>query len=80
MKASLREQNLEYLDQMLVHWPLGLKAKEDHLVHQMPLHQMWAGLEECLDQGLIRSLGVSNFNCQLLLDLLSYAKHRPQVN
>jgi len=80
VKTSLRELKVDYLDQMLIHWPLGIKAKEDHLVKQIPLHVFWAELESCVEKGLIRSIGVSNFNCQLMLDLLSYCKIRPDVN
>jgi len=32
VKSSLRELKVDYVDQMLIHWPLGIKAKEDHLV------------------------------------------------
>ena len=44
------------------------------------LHQTWAELEKLVDEGLIKSIGVSNYNVQLLNDLLNYARVKPAVN
>ena len=40
----------------------------------------WRAMEELVDAGLVRSIGVSNFSSLQLADLLSYARHRPAVN
>ena len=37
-------------------------------------------METCVRKGLCKRIGVSNFNCQLLLDLLSYAEIQPFAN
>ena len=37
-------------------------------------------MEECVKLGLCNSIGVSNFNCQMILDLLTYAKIPPAIN
>jgi diketogulonate reductase-like aldo/keto reductase len=37
-------------------------------------------MENLVDKGLTKSIGVSNFNVQLLWDLLSYARIPPAVN
>lgn len=34
-------------------------------------------MESLIDIGLVRSLGISNFNCSIILDLLRYARIRP---
>ena len=40
----------------------------------------WQVMEECVRQGKVRSIGVSNFNRHHLDDLLSYAEIRPVIN
>ena len=36
-------------------------------------------LEECADEGLIRSIGVSNFNSQQIQEILDKARIKPAV-
>jgi D-xylose reductase len=45
----------------------------------VPLAETWAALEELVAAGLVKHIGVCNFNCALLRDLLSYARVRPEV-
>ena len=45
-----------------------------------PLHILWPEMEALVGKGLTKSIGVSNFNTQLLWDLLSYCKIKPVVN
>ena len=44
------------------------------------MHILWPKLETMVDQGLCRSIGVSNFNLQMLADLLCYCRIKPVVN
>ena len=43
----------------------------------VPISETWQAMEEIQKAGLVRHIGVSNFNCQLLRDLLSYCRVRP---
>jgi diketogulonate reductase-like aldo/keto reductase len=47
---------------------------------QAPNHLTWKGMEELVDRGLARNIGVCNFNVQHIIDLLSYARIRPFSN
>ena len=44
------------------------------------MHVLWAKMEALVDLGLARSIGVSNFNVQLISDMLTYARIPPAVN
>lgn len=46
---------------------------------QVPLQETWQAMEELVQAGLVKNIGVSNFNISLIRDLLSYAKIRPSV-
>ncbi len=45
----------------------------------VPIIETWRAMEELVDQGLVRHIGVSNFGCSLLRDLLAQARIRPAV-
>lgn len=44
------------------------------------IHETWEGMEELLDKGLVRQIGVSNFPVSLLHELLSKSRIAPAVN
>lgn len=51
----------------------------------VPIQETWQALESLVitkdnPKGLLRSIGVANFNAQLLYDVLRYAKIKPAVN
>ena len=46
----------------------------------MDYRETWSAMEECVTQGLAKSIGVSNFNVRQLLDILEIAKIKPVVN
>ena len=43
------------------------------------LHETYTGMETAVQQGLMRHIGISNYNGQLILDVLCYAKIHPSV-
>lgn len=78
---SLKKMKLEYFDLYLVHWPVNECLDQGKLIFKkVPLYKTWKGMEDIYKKGLAKSIGVSNFNCQILLDLFTYAEVIPAVN
>lgn len=69
IEESIAKLKTDYLDLLLIHWPVKDCIKET-----------WQVMEGFVEEGKIRSIGLSNFNPHHLDDLLSYAKIRPVVN
>ncbi|HEY2147250.1 MAG TPA: aldo/keto reductase, partial [Pirellulales bacterium] len=46
---------------------------------RVPLSETWQAMEEVVRAGLVRRIGVCNYNCALLRDLLAYGSMRPAV-
>jgi alcohol dehydrogenase (NADP+) len=44
------------------------------------VHETWGAMEEMVDQGLVRSIGVSNFPVSLLHELMTRSRIPPAVN
>ena len=45
-----------------------------------PFSETWEALEKCVEEGLIKSIGVSNFSPEKIEDFMPGAKIRPAVN
>ena len=45
----------------------------------VPISETWRAMEELVAAELVRDIGVCNFGCSLLRDLMSYAQIRPAV-
>ncbi|OMO60788.1 Aldo/keto reductase [Corchorus capsularis] len=85
IKKSLRNLQLDYLDMYLIHWPLKLSEEaklppqKEH-VFPLDIKSVWEAMEECKNLGLTKGIGVSNFTCKNLEELLSIAKIPPAIN
>lgn len=49
------------------------------ILEHSPLHRTWAALENQVEKGYVKYIGVCNFNVALLMDLLSYARVKPSM-
>ena len=78
LRLSLSKLQLTHVDCYLIHWPAGYFDTDP--ANRVPIHQLYAKLEQLVDMGLTKSIGVSNFNLQLMADLLCYCRHKPVVN
>ncbi|MEM6818470.1 MAG: aldo/keto reductase [Pseudomonadota bacterium] len=45
----------------------------------VPLHETWAAMEQLVDDGLVKRIGVCNYNTGLIHDLMSYARIKPAM-
>lgn len=91
-KKQLADWGIEYFDLYLIHFPVALKyvdpsvryppgwavdGKEDYQLSSAPIQETWTAMEDLVAKGYAKSIGISNFQGSLILDLLRYAKIRP---
>jgi methylglyoxal/glyoxal reductase len=69
VEKSLKLLNLEYIDQILLHWPEPAERLN-----------AWKQLESIYKRGLVKSIGVSNFMERHLRELINNAEIVPAVN
>ncbi|KAL8552029.1 hypothetical protein ACS0TY_000911 [Phlomoides rotata] len=88
LKKTLQNLKLEYIDLYLIHWPVSLKPKtgfeypvaDKKNIIPFDCKSAWSGMEEAQRLGLAKSIGVSNFTCKKIEDLLAFATIPPVVN
>ncbi|KAI9274327.1 xylose reductase [Phascolomyces articulosus] len=93
-KRSLDDLGLDYVDMYLIHFPVALEHVPFEVKYpagwtqpgdtqvtraRTPMHVTWAAMEALVDEGLVRNIGMSNFNAQLMMDLLSYCRIQPAL-
>jgi D-xylose reductase len=90
-RKQLEDLGLEYFDLYLIHFPVALKwvdpaeryppgwAGADGKVtfSNATIQETWQAMESLVDKKLARSIGISNFSAQLIMDLLRHARIRP---
>lgn len=69
LDKSLELLGGDYIDLVLIHWPADGYNK-----------QTWQIMEEYVDKGKIKSIGVSNFSPEQLKELIGYARIKPVLN
>ena len=77
---SLQKLQLSYVDLYLDHWPCGKDYTGQNKFEFVPLKEMWPKFEALVEKGMTKSIGVSNYNVQNILIVLSICKIKPVVN
>jgi methylglyoxal/glyoxal reductase len=70
-EGSLKRLGLDYLDLYLIHWPMPKRGL---------FCETWRALEMLYQEGVVRAIGVSNFEAHHLDTLLADCAVRPMVN
>ena len=90
-RKQLSDWGLDYFDLFLIHFPISLKYVDPSVRYppgwqdengnvtpgKTPIQETWQEMEKLVDRGLAHSIGISNFNAQLLMDLQRYARIPP---
>ena len=90
-KKQLNDWGIDYFDLYIVHFPISLKYVDPSeryppgftydgknvVPGNATIQETWTAMEGLVEKGLAKSVGISNFNGQLIMDLLRYAKIVP---
>ncbi|KAK4937285.1 hypothetical protein LTR10_022042 [Elasticomyces elasticus] len=92
---TLSDLGLDYLDLYLIHFPLPLQYvdpaeryppgwsiaadKWETKTADVPLADTWKAMEGLVEKGLVKNIGVCNFQGGLLLDLVRSARIKPAM-
>ncbi|KAM7534602.1 hypothetical protein Aperf_G00000117110 [Anoplocephala perfoliata] len=89
-EETLKELGLDYLDLYLIHYPFSFHVREGtkydlrdpySLVFDFhKLEDTWSAMEELVHAGLVKSIGVSNFNKRQIEHIIKHGKIVPAVN
>ncbi|KHJ95731.1 oxidoreductase, aldo/keto reductase family protein [Oesophagostomum dentatum] len=83
----LRQLQLDYIDLMLIHYPMGYAEGGDEFptkpgtdepdYSDVDYLETWKALEECVVEGKIRTIGLSNFNHKQIERILKNSAIKP---
>lgn len=68
VEESMKKLQTDYIDLMLLHQPFA------------DYYGAWRALEDLYEEGKLRTIGISNFYPDRMVDLASFARIRPMVN
>lgn len=89
-RTTLKNLKLEYLDLYLIHWPVGYKEGDDlfpleadgkkFIFSKADYVDTWKAMEKLVDDGLVKNIGLSNFNRKQIQRVLDVARIKPVTN
>ncbi|KVH95585.1 Aldo/keto reductase [Cynara cardunculus var. scolymus] len=90
VRVSLKNLGVSYLDLYLMHWPESsafgdatdppANSGSEYRQFWSKLKTTWKTMERLVELGLVRAIGLSNFDIQQIKELLKFARIVPAVN
>lgn len=90
VRKSLADLKLEYLDLYLIHFPTAFKEGIDRYPrnengdviysHSADIISTWKAMEDLVHKGLVKSIGLSNFNSEQIDRILAHCTIPPVTN
>jgi len=87
---TMEDLGVEYLDLYLIHWPHAFegggamipKRDDGSVIYdtETDYTETWAAMEELVSEGLVKNIGISNFNSEQVDRVMAMAKITPAVN
>lgn len=83
--GSLRRLGLEYVDLYLIHFPVRLRQGVKGINYNngdilpFDMKGTWEDMEKCVNLGLTKSIGLSNFGIKRISEILQYATIPPAL-
>lgn len=89
LKTTLSNLKTPYLDLYLIHWPFAYKEEGDNfpkdaegnlIFSDVDFVDTWKAMEQAVDLGLAKSIGISNFNVAQTQRILDACRIKPVTN
>lgn len=89
VKMTLENLKLDYIDLYLIHWPFAYKEGGENFpkdendqiqFSDVDYVDTWRAMEETVDAGYAKSIGISNFNSEQVKRVLKEARIKPVTN
>ncbi|CAF1134522.1 unnamed protein product [Rotaria sp. Silwood1] len=85
---TIDDLRCQYLDLFLIHWPFAFvdqdpnknEEGESKVDDEIDFTETWKAMELLVDEGLVKSIGLSNFNEQQIERIINICKYKPVVN
>jgi len=88
LEGTLKDLQLDYLDLYLIHSPIPFKSGDNPfprdecgnvITSNVHYKETWLEMEKAVDAGLVKSIGLSNFNIEQIDEICEMSRIKPAV-